>query len=361
MKREELDELIDEGRLSNSEILLGSSVLTPNQVLDAIDEDQYEVLTLQWAYYHLKKKYIKVYQLGSSGDKGRDICAIIDKEKDIWDLYQCKHYSKQLSPTMIYLEMGKLCYFSYKKEYSIPKKYYFVSPKGVGSDLEKLIRNPELFRMQISENWEKYCEKKIEKGLQIKLSGDFHRYFNVFDFSIVDWIEPNEFIDQFRHSPFFSRWFGGGLSKTRKKLPTATKEIQENELIYIKEIFKAYGDYLNKTIEEVKDFSDRKELINHFNRQRDSFYVADSLYQFSRDVLPYGNKSFEQLKDDTYHLIIDIVESDFENGFERLKAAIQEAKRGHFKNNPLNQEINMQDRTGVCHHLVNDERINWVL
>lgn len=359
MTRNKLDEFKNEGRLSNSEILHGSLILTPDQILDALNEDQYERITLQWAYYYIPNNYEKVYQLGSTGDKGRDVCAVIDGENDKWELYQCKHYSTQLSPSKIYLEMGKLCYYTFADEYSIPVNYYFVAPKGINGDLEKLLKNPILFKEKIRENWESKCSTKITNK-DILLEDKFLIYFNNFDFSIVDWLEPNEFIKQFKTTPFFSRWFGGGLTKTRSKISKANPTIQDNELIYIKELFNAYADHQKSNISSIKDLETYKKYLKHFNRQRDSFYIADSLYLFSRDVLPHGNTSFEDLKKDIYQLVIDIVESDFDSGLDRLKDTIQEAKKGVFDNNPLKGEISVQDKIGICHHLVNDELISWI-
>ncbi len=355
----ELEKPKNISRLSNSEILLGP-VLKPNQILEALDEDQYEELVLQWAHYHVTKQYIKVYGVGGAGDKGRDVCAIVNEEKQVWDLYQCKHYSSMLSPAEIYIELGKLIYYTFNKDYSVPRKYYFVSPKGIGPKLLGLIENPEKLKQELKNNWADKCEKGITTKENIKLEGEILKYFDTFNFSIIDWLEPNTFIDQFRQTPFFSRWFGGGLNKTREELPKANKDIEKNELVYIREIFAAYSDYLNRFISSIEDISDKQELLNHFQRQRDSFYIADSLYQFSRDELPYNSNSFEELKDEIFSLIIDIVESDFENGFIRLKEAIKEAKRGSFNNNPLFYEIKVQDKEGICHHLVNDKKIRWV-
>ena len=66
-----------------------------------------------------------------------------------WDNFQCKHYDHPLAPSDIWLELGKLCYFTHLGEYSIPRQYYFVAPRGVGT---KLLRAPGKSQMHLRPN-----------------------------------------------------------------------------------------------------------------------------------------------------------------------------------------------------------------
>jgi hypothetical protein len=81
--------------------------------LQLIDEDTYEEIILCWAKEYLKNKYETVIQLGGAGDKGRDVCGYTDFKNDKFDLYQCKHYSKQLTYSSIRLEFAKLVYYTF--------------------------------------------------------------------------------------------------------------------------------------------------------------------------------------------------------------------------------------------------------
>lgn len=57
--------------------------------------------------------------------------------------------------------------------------------------------------------------KKITKLEDVLLEGEFKEYIESFDFSIFDSIEPNDLIEQYMQTPYFSFRFGGGLHKPR--------------------------------------------------------------------------------------------------------------------------------------------------
>ncbi|MFF5995186.1 hypothetical protein AAGS61_10565 [Lysinibacillus sp. KU-BSD001] len=77
---------------------------------------------------------------------GRDVIGYLkysQNDEAEWDNYQCKHYDKALTPQVALLEVGKLCYYTFIGEFTVPKNYYFVSSRGIGPKLAKLIDNPE--------------------------------------------------------------------------------------------------------------------------------------------------------------------------------------------------------------------------
>lgn len=347
------------GRLTNRDIINGIAI-DPLKKLQVFDEDTYEDLILVWANSYLMKKYEKVFQIGGSGDKGRDICTYIDYKNKIWELYQCKYYQNKLAPSDIYLELGKLCYYTFKKEYNLPIKYYFMSPQGLGPTLIDLIGKPDKLKESLFINWDQYCKSKITNTQLIELSKDLNNHINTIDFSIFDWVEPIDFINKFRETPYYSMYFGGGLQYSRSITPKAASTIALEEIVYVRQLFEAYSDYTKEEIKDISDLKSMTELLDHFNRQRDSFYIADSLRQFSREVLPPESDAFNELKEEVYSLIIDVLTKSFPDGYCRLKETIQEAKRGSFTSNPLHQEIRTQDKEGLCHHLANENRIRWV-
>ncbi|WP_313410800.1 hypothetical protein, partial [Sphingobacterium multivorum] len=179
-------------RISTFEILSGA-IVSPLDRMKTISEDDFEEMVLEWADDYLSKKYPKVRQLGGAGDKGRDILGFLDDQK--FDIYQCKHYATKLAPTDIYKELGKLVYFTFKGDYSIPEKYYFVSPKGVGTTVFDMIQNPSDINQTLADNWDKYCRDDITKKESIILEGDFKTYVKSFNFSILDEIAPHELIN----------------------------------------------------------------------------------------------------------------------------------------------------------------------
>ena len=120
--------------LTNYEILLGKPI-EPIKRLQIFFPDEFEEFVLEWIDGYLSKEYKIVRRSGGAGDKGRDVVAFFDEAgpEAQWNNYQCKHYDHSLSPSDIWIELGKLCYYTYSQEFSISCSYYFVSPKGIGS------------------------------------------------------------------------------------------------------------------------------------------------------------------------------------------------------------------------------------
>lgn len=240
----------------------GPNIL-PQRVIQLYDDTEWEEFTEECTH-SLKNKYKLVRRAGGAGDQGIDIAAF---QTDMgfegeWDNYQCKHYGHALRPTDAYLELGKLCYYTFKKEYSVPQNYFFVAPKGVGTSLSKLIRNnsDELKRLLISE-WPKYCEKKITSKENVPLENELLKYVENFDFSIVKDISVVELLDIHRDTPYFHHRFGGGLP-SRPSPENPPEDIAENEAIYIQKLLDAYAEFLNK------ESCDINELNNHGTLQQ---------------------------------------------------------------------------------------------
>ena len=343
--------------ITNFQLL--SKPLPPLKLLQIIDDKEFEEIVHEWAYGYLKKKYERVCLLGGVGDKGRDIAAYYDYKKGIWENYQCKHYSNQLKKSDIWLEIGKFCYNCYTGQFSVPKKYYFVSPMGVGTQVHDLLKDSVLIRNELKKNWKGYCKDKITASKSINLDASFESYLNGFNFEIFDYIEPLNFIEQLKETSYFKSRFGG-LTKPRPLSKDMPLEVQTFESVYIKKILEAYSEHLSKSVENTQKLEFHPELKKDFERQRASFFSAESLKEFSRDIYDSDLKHFENLKDEIYNGIIDTIESDADNGFTRLREVLKRATDLAITNNPLINDLKIIDRKGICHHLANErEDVKW--
>ncbi len=341
--------------LSNAQIL--SKPLPPLKLLKIVDEDSFEEIVHEWAFGYLKPKYEKVCRLGGTGDKGRDVVAYLDYKKDVWNNYQCKHYGRKLNTTDIMLEIGKLCHYCYLKEFAPPQKYWLVSPLGVGTKVHDLLKKGNI-RDALKKNWKKY-DTKICSGKKIVLDASFRSYIDSFDFSIFDYIEPLDFINQYKETCYYSSRFGG-FSKPRPLPQPAPEKIQDLESVYIKKILDAYSDYLSSNIENAKKLDAYPDLKKDFERHRTCFFCAESLNKFSRDIYDPDLKHFENLKQEVYDGVIDTIEEDAENGFVRLKKVLKRATDLQITSNPLMSSVQVKDRIGICHHLANErDDVKW--
>jgi hypothetical protein len=303
--------------------------------------------------------YTSIDRLGGSGDQGRDVIGLICAPKDNnyqWDNYQCKHYDHALCPSDVWSEFGKLCYYTYKGDFPVPNKYFFVCPYSVGTALSNLMRNPTKLKSGLLENWERYCARKITNTVEIKLEGGLLDYINNFDFSIFDKITPLTLVQEHQSTPFFIPRFGGELPP-RPKLKPAPDDILDHELPYINELLKAYSSDANRRIQDIGFLSDGEKYHKHFLRSREHFHQAEQLKNFSRDKLP--PETFEVLKDEIFSGTVDIVEDDHKTGFICVKEVEKEARKLNVASNPLNKCSDGNDRVGICHHLANDGRLIW--
>ena len=101
-------------------------------------------------------------------------CSDLELHGD-WHNYQCKHYDHALRPSDIWVEIGKVIYYSYKGFYLPPKRYFFVAPRNIGTTLGRYLSDTDTLRKMVIQNWAKYCESGITKLNSVPLSGEFFR------------------------------------------------------------------------------------------------------------------------------------------------------------------------------------------
>lgn len=347
------------GMLTNQDILFGPPVTAIDR-LKILSPEQFEDMIREWVTGYLIKNgsYKTCKKCSGAGDMGRDVIAYVDDV--IWDNYQCKHYGGPLAPSEINSELGKLVYYSCEKKFTLPRKYYFVSPKGAGPKFNQYLENPEMLKAQLIENWDKQCKDKIKSKEEVPLTTELLTHLNAIDFSIFESYDPQKLIDEHANTSYHASRFGGGLQKRRNINMSVPTGIQIIESVYTSQLFQAYSDHSKTSITEVTHLNAHEELDRHFNRQRLGFYSADSLNQFSRDTLPTDTDYFEDLKDEFYAGIVDVAEQNYTSGYERIKATTNFAKLLSINANPLVSQLRVADREGICHHLANDNRLIWV-
>jgi hypothetical protein len=291
-------------KLTNMDLLIGKPI-EPIKRLQVTSADDFEDMVREWATGYLSQKYSKIRRCGGAGDMGRDVIAFENydnKEPLVWDNYQCKHYNHALSPGDIWLELGKLCYYTFSGEYSVPRAYYFVAPKGVSTSLGNLIDKPVKLKKELISKWSDQCQLKITKKKEIELIDKFAGYVNAFDFSIIKYIDPQELIEQHTKTKYFYYRFGG-IHTTRPEPIKPPQTIAPEEISYISKLLEAYSDNYKLSSIDIIELPKHQNYLNHFERQRKSFYSAESLMRFERDTLPPGVDAFQELKDEVHDVM----------------------------------------------------------
>lgn len=348
---------------ANERLLYGAGAwMDPLKRLSTFEDGDFEAFVLQWVEGYLGKQYNEVQRRGASGDKGRDIVAWIDPPgtpSRRWDLYQCKHYKNPLAPSDFHVEIGKICHYVHGGDYSWPQRYFILTHKGVGNDLQDLIDRPEDFRASLKKFWDAQCATKIVRGSNIKLEGPLLDFVEKADFSIIHAVSPSTLIEQHSHTKYHAYVFGTKL-KARPPVPTPPIEPTVTETEYVKAMYGAFSEHLGANVASINQCVSHSYLRPAFNHARVCFYSAESLKEFARESWP----------DDTcFNAIVQVVNQGISfvmtlphrDGFERMQKVCEVAISVQVDGaNPLGVPF-PNDRVGICHQLANDGTIKWVV
>lgn len=343
---------------------ISSGLPIPPQVrIGTFDPNEWEEFTEEWAYS--LEGYSLVRRFAGAGDQGLDVVGYVDEDAlfGVWDNYQCKRYKSPLSPTDIYIEIGKIIFYSFKKEYIVPRKHYFIASKGIGSSLSKLLQVPQSLKEKTRENWSRYCCEDITRKDKVELKGELLDWFEKFDFSIFSYKTALELIEQYRKTCYYAYRFGGGLPpRPKPEIPSfnSSNGLEEKSQ-YIQQILNAYSEKNKRIIEKISDIPSQHK--KHFLRQRGYFYHAEALRNFARDTVPPG--TFERLTKEIYDGVIEVVEEDHDNGLQRMNETLKRSGEIVIHSNPLLFAVEISDKKGICHHLANDltheNYLEWII
>ena len=143
------------------------------------------------------------------------------------------------------------------------------------------------------------------------------------------------------------------------------ENLEEHEMTYVQELLKAYADSENVNIIRKDELEQYPQYKKDFERRRKDYYAAESIRQSARDILSLDekeDKGFDALKEETFEGIVDVCENDFVNGFTRLKAVMNHVTTIRLSRSVLSLMgwVGSSEAKGICHMLVNDEKIRWV-
>ena len=336
----------------------------PVRLLQIMSPDDWEQFTEEWLSFHKTKGvYHSISRFSGAGDLGLDIIAPTspDSFNKPWDSYQCKHYDHALYPADIYAEIGKVIYHSFRctppfnRACRVPRRHVFIAPFGVGITLGRFLQDPLRFKEDVRTKWESHCVPKIGVGISAPLEGELLSYFDAFDFSIFEYRQAVQLIEEHAQTVFYTPRFGGGLPP-RGETHAPPVDPAESESLYLQKLLDAYSDDLGKPISEKEDLLPHAELLSHYNRQRVLFYSAESLRNFARDRTP--PRTFDSLQDDVFNGVIDICETA-DGALNSLRKTIAIAGQLDVSGNALAGITRVADKQGICHQLANDNRLSW--
>lgn len=308
----------------------------------------------------LKSDYTQVRRFAGAGDMGVDIAGFITDQGFVggWDNYQCKRYDHPLPPSDVWVELGKIIFYSFNGQYTAPQKHYFCASQDIGTTLQRLLADPAKLKQKCREEWADKCASHITDTQTVALEGDLLTYFDAFDFSIFSSKSALELIEGHSKTQFHAVRFGGGLPPRPAHLPPPD-EPQKHESRYIRQLLDAYGEHANVEYADLPALVANAAMHGNFLRQRERFYHAEALRNFARDTVPEG--TFANLQEEIYQAVVDVCDTDHANGFNRMTAVVTQAASVSSTSNPLSPTTNVQDRQGICHQLANDDRLQWIV
>lgn len=348
------------GTMLTAAALSNGPPIEPLSRLFLYTDEQWEEFTDEWAHSCLKKKYgyTKVQRQSGSRDKGIDIAGYCDDKLLMgrWDNFQCKNYDHPLYPSDIWIEIGKMLWYSFSGVYKAPKNYYFVAPREVGTTLAQYLGNKAKLKEEFLKVWDEKCASEITETQTIPLTGDFAEYVNKFDFGIFKSVSIRDVLEHLKATPYYLKRFGGTLPD-RPTPDAPPEEVAPHESVYVAELLKAYTEHSGETIAAVAGLSGKAKLNDHFKRQREAFYHAESLRVFVRDNVAQG--TFESLQEEIYHGVVDTCDAVHADGYERVVAVTDAAHNLPIDSHPLVSSTFGRDKRGICHQLANEERLKW--
>lgn len=334
------------------------SVLTPSVVIQTYDDTEWERFVLE-CMEGFDPPYVFFDRIGGPGDKGRDIVAYTGQPNTNCDLdvYQCKHYAHPIQPNEIWRELGKLCVYTNRGDYRVPRRYQIVAPQGVGGKLGELLTKPSELRDGLIKTWDARCRDKISVSEVFALEGSLLEYVKSFDFGIVGYVPVNELLKQHRRTASWHHRFKRDYP-VRPPADQTPDTVQSYEFRYIRQLFDAYADHLGIPVPDLPSLATKASLVEHFHRSRTDFFMADSLNRFYRDQFPEG--AFDHVKKQILDGVIDTTNAPHADAVARVRATVQQAAQLSLASTDYTPYVEPSDKKGVCHHLANDDKLTWV-
>lgn len=340
-----------------ADVVASGPLIHPEDRVRLFSSGEWERFVQEWVD-SLRGEYELVERCGGAGDMGRDVIATVKNDNGAWDNYQCKHYSDSLKPSNIWVELGKLAYYTKRLDYSYPRRYYFIAPRGAGTKLSNLLKKPGELKNELLKQWDAHCREGITVSATVECDAEMRTHIERLDFSIFQVTPVLRIIEAHARTRWHAARFGGGLPQRPEPL-TPPSLPANNEALFVEELRRAYAEHLNQDVKDVDaGLANREDLREHFNDARVEFYSAEGLRTFSRDTLPPGE--FEKLQDEVHSGIKDDVRGDHADGYRRVLAVVKAARALQLTSNPLATRIHTRDRGGICHQLANDGKVRWV-
>jgi hypothetical protein len=331
-----------------------ASRLTPEQHIYFYSADDWEEFVKEWAS-SLDVDYFQVKRLGGSNDRGIDVAGLLTERglEGPWDCYQCKHYSKPVQKGEAFQEIMKIFAGIIEGSYIPPRRYRILAPRGCSPSLDRLFVRPTELKQAFLQH---AASRNSIRDYGDTLVAAITAHAEDTDFSIFNSEDIVDVLTQHSTTQYHAWRFALPLDTSRDPVhPPDT--IDPSEVRYIAQLIDAYRERSGGMIVTRQDIGTDRWYTDHLNRQRFSFYSAESLRLFARDKVPSG--TFESLQEEIYSGVVETEQASYGLAVDRLTAVLEAAIRVELNANLLIQALQVNDRKGICHQLANEDRLRW--
>jgi hypothetical protein len=200
-------------------------------------------------------------------------------------------------------------------------------------------------------------ESKISRGQKFPLTGALKAYVEQFDFSIVGHEPTNVLLDLHRKTPHWYVRFRRDYP-ARPKADAPPTDPQPHEMRYVRQLLDAYGQHTGMALAHITALGAHSTLYQHFHGCRTDFYMADGLNRFYRDQSAEG--AFEHAKEQVEQGVRNTVLAPHPTGYHRVCATLAQAAGLTLAQSEWGYCVQPGDKSGICHHLANDDKLKWV-
>lgn len=300
--------------------------------------------------------YVLAKRMGGPGDLGIDVAGFKTASglEGSWDCYQCKQYAAPLQPSDAWPEILKVFRATVAGECVMPDAYFFVAPKGVGLKLNKMLSQPTRAKEEFI-TW--LAKHTPTPAMSAEERTGVDALVAATDFAIFDALQARHVISMHAATRYHALRFNSPLPD-RPVIDAVPGAYTGDEKRYVDQLVAAYRERHPDDNLDRDNVAAHPSRGAHFKRQRQAFFRAESLRVYARESTPDG--TFEALQADIHAGVVELAESDHADGYIRAQAVLQASASIDLQNHRLIERADLDDRKGICHQLVNDERLTWV-
>lgn len=331
--------------------------LSPAQVISHYSGDQWEAFVDELVEgIQSTREYIIAKRMGGPGDLGIDVAGFKTTQglEGPWDCYQCKQYAAPLQPSDAWPEILKIFRAAVAGECVMPDAYLFVAPRGPGLKLNKMLSQPTKAKVEFI-SW--LATHTPTPAMDADERARVDALVAVTDFAIFDALQARHVISMHANTRYYALRFNSPLPE-RPEPEAVPGTYTGDEKRYVDQLVAAYREKHPADLLHRDNVAAHPTRGSHFKRQRQAFFRAESLRLYARESTPDG--TFEVLQADVHAGVVEIADSDHADGYTRAQAVLQASASIDLSSHRLIERADQDDRKGICHQLVNDERLTWV-